>query len=111
MVNCFVACSLILASILKTGKRYVAEEEEEEFMWHCREFFLGYTCAPRPPPSGPSPLVPGDCSAFPAVASAQEAARLCQSARSSSTGRTAARGSGAGPSTCSRLGCPASWHS
>mmetsp|Transcript_17447 Transcript_17447/g.41722 ORF Transcript_17447/g.41722 Transcript_17447/m.41722 type:complete len:342 (-) Transcript_17447:138-1163(-) len=49
MVNCFVACSLILASILKTGKRYVSEEEEADFIWRCRAFNLNYVPGSRPP--------------------------------------------------------------
>jgi calcium release-activated calcium channel protein 1 len=34
------ACGLIHASILKMGRSYVTEEEEAEFIHHCRDFAL-----------------------------------------------------------------------
>lgn len=33
-------CGLIHAAVMKTGKMYVAESEEAEFMKRCREFAL-----------------------------------------------------------------------
>ena len=33
-------CGLIHASILKMGRSYVTEEEEAEFIHHCRDFAL-----------------------------------------------------------------------
>ncbi len=33
-------CGLIHASILKMGRTYVTEEEEAEFIHHCRDFAL-----------------------------------------------------------------------
>ena len=33
-------CGLIHASILKMGRTYVTEEEEAEFIHHCRTFAL-----------------------------------------------------------------------
>lgn len=39
---CVIICSLMLVSVFKTGKRYVSDEEEAEFMARCREFIKGY---------------------------------------------------------------------
>ncbi|KAG2487571.1 hypothetical protein HYH03_013850 [Edaphochlamys debaryana] len=44
-----VLCSLMLASILRTGKNYVSEEEEAEFMHRCQVFVSSYTLGARPP--------------------------------------------------------------
>ena len=49
MVNAMVTSSLMLASILKNGKTYVAEEEEAEFMARCRSFSVHYKPGDRPP--------------------------------------------------------------
>ncbi|CAL8469231.1 g8772 [Coccomyxa elongata] len=43
------ACGLIHASILKMGRSYVTEEEEAEFIHHCRDFALRYKPGDRPP--------------------------------------------------------------
>ncbi len=37
-------CGLIHASILKMGRSYVTEEEEAEFIHHCRDFALRQAC-------------------------------------------------------------------
>ncbi|CAL5229850.1 g13259 [Coccomyxa viridis] len=42
-------CGLIHASILKMGRSYVTEEEEAEFIHHCRDFALRYKSGDRPP--------------------------------------------------------------
>ncbi|CAK0784312.1 hypothetical protein CVIRNUC_007516 [Coccomyxa viridis] len=42
-------CGLIHASILKMGRSYVTEEEEAEFIHHCRAFALRYKPGDRPP--------------------------------------------------------------
>ena len=39
-VNAMSTCGLIHAALMKTGKMYVAESEEAEFMKRCREFAL-----------------------------------------------------------------------
>ena len=39
-VNSMSLCGLIHAAVMKTGKMYVAESEEAEFMKRCREFAL-----------------------------------------------------------------------
>lgn len=49
MVNSMVQCNLILAAILKNGKTYVSEAEEEEFMFRCRVYAFYYTPGSRPP--------------------------------------------------------------
>eukprot|EP00877_Chromochloris_zofingiensis_P003468 jgi/Chrzof1/13121/Cz07g20190.t1 len=46
---CIVICTLMLASITKTGQNYVSEEEEAEFMDKARNFALKYTPGDRPP--------------------------------------------------------------
>lgn len=46
------ACGLIHASILKMGRSYVTEEEEAEFIHHCRDFALRWV------PSKTLPLHP-----------------------------------------------------
>ncbi len=38
--NSMSLCGLIHAAVMKTGKMYVAESEEAEFMKRCREFAL-----------------------------------------------------------------------
>ena len=48
-VNAMSTCGLIHAALMKTGKLYVAESEEAEFMKRCREFAL--QCASAHPPS------------------------------------------------------------
>jgi hypothetical protein len=42
---CVIICSLMLVSVFKTGKRYVSDEEEAEFMARCRDFITDYRCA------------------------------------------------------------------
>lgn len=42
MVISMVTCSLMHASILKTGKRYVSEEDEADFIFRCRQYAKGY---------------------------------------------------------------------
>ena len=49
MVNSMVQCNLILAAILKNGKTYVSEAEEEEFMFRCRQYSFHYMPGCRPP--------------------------------------------------------------
>ena len=49
MVNSMVQCNLILAAILKNGKTYVSEAEEEEFMFRCRNYSFHYMPGCRPP--------------------------------------------------------------
>ncbi len=39
-INSMSLCGLIHAAVMKTGKMYVAESEEAEFMKRCREFAL-----------------------------------------------------------------------
>lgn len=39
---CVIICSLMLVSVFKTGKRYVLDEEEAEFMARCRDFIRDY---------------------------------------------------------------------
>lgn len=39
---CVIICSLMLVSVFKTGKRYVADEEEAEFMAQCWQFVQDY---------------------------------------------------------------------
>ena len=39
-VNSMSTCGLVHAALMKTGKMYVAESEEAEFMKRCREFAL-----------------------------------------------------------------------
>jgi hypothetical protein len=34
----------MLVSVFKTGKRYVSDEEEAEFMARCRDFIKSYRC-------------------------------------------------------------------
>lgn len=34
----------MLVSVFKTGKRYVSDEDESEFMARCRDFILSYRC-------------------------------------------------------------------
>jgi hypothetical protein len=41
---CVIICSLMLVSVFKTGKRYVSDEEEAEFMARCRDFIRDYRC-------------------------------------------------------------------
>jgi hypothetical protein len=40
--TCVVICTLMLASIFKTGQNYMSEEEEAEFMDKCRNYALTY---------------------------------------------------------------------
>ncbi|GMH34123.1 hypothetical protein BSKO_01957 [Bryopsis sp. KO-2023] len=49
MINSMVTCSLMHASILKTGRRYVSEEDEAEFIFHSRQYAKGYRFGERPP--------------------------------------------------------------
>ena len=49
MVNSMVQCNLILAAILKNGKTYVSEAEEEEFMFRCCKYAYHYEHGCRPP--------------------------------------------------------------
>lgn len=49
MVNSMVQCNMILAAILKNGKTYVSEAEEEEFMFRCRVYAFYYMPGSRPP--------------------------------------------------------------
>lgn len=42
MVNSMVTCSFMHASILKTGKRYVSEVDEANFIFRCRDFAKNY---------------------------------------------------------------------
>ncbi len=39
---CVIICSLMLVSVFKTGKRYVSDEEEAEFMARCWQFIREY---------------------------------------------------------------------
>lgn len=39
---CVIICSLMLVSVFKTGKRYVSDEEEAQFMALCRDFIQHY---------------------------------------------------------------------
>ena len=43
-INCMSVCGLVHAAIMKTGKLYVAEAEEAEFLGRARRFAL--QCAP-----------------------------------------------------------------
>ena len=43
-INCMSVCGLVHAAIMKTGKLYVAEAEEAEFLRRARHFAL--QCAP-----------------------------------------------------------------
>lgn len=49
MLNSMVTCNLILAAILKNGKTYVSEAEEEEFIFRCRKYAYYYSAGNRPP--------------------------------------------------------------
>ena len=49
MVNAMVTTSLMHASILKTGKNFVSEEDEADFIFRCRQFAKEYRLADRPP--------------------------------------------------------------
>ncbi|CAD7703857.1 unnamed protein product [Ostreobium quekettii] len=49
MVNAMVTTSLMHASILKTGKNFVSEEDEAEFIFRCRQFARDYRIGDRPP--------------------------------------------------------------
>eukprot|EP00873_Tetraselmis_striata_P020878 jgi/Tetstr1/441142/TSEL_029403.t1 len=51
-VNAFVACSLVHASILKSGKKYVSEGQEADFIWKCHQYTAHYTPDMRPPMPG-----------------------------------------------------------
>lgn len=42
MVNSMMTCSFMHASILKTGKLFVSEEDEANFIFKCREFAINY---------------------------------------------------------------------
>lgn len=46
---CVIICSLMLVSVFKTGKKYVSDEEEAEFMARCRDFIRDYRPGDRPP--------------------------------------------------------------
>ncbi|KAI3435756.1 hypothetical protein D9Q98_001814 [Chlorella vulgaris] len=47
--NAMVICSLIHASILRTGRSYVSSQEEADFMARARHFAAGYQPGDRPP--------------------------------------------------------------
>lgn len=47
-MNAMSTCGLIHAALMKTGKMYVAESEEAEFMKRCHEFALQCVLALRP---------------------------------------------------------------
>ncbi|CAD7700088.1 unnamed protein product [Ostreobium quekettii] len=49
MINAMVTTSLMHASILKTGKNFVSEEDEAEFIFRCRKFAKDYRMGDRPP--------------------------------------------------------------
>eukprot|EP00210_Caulerpa_lentillifera_P002186 g2100.t1 len=49
MVNSMVTCSFMHASILKTGRKYVSEADEANFMFRCRHFARNYEMGCRPP--------------------------------------------------------------
>ena len=49
MVNSMVQCNLILAAILKNGKEYVSEAEEEEFIFRCCKYASLFEHGKRPP--------------------------------------------------------------
>lgn len=49
MINSMVTTSLMHASILKTGKNFVSEEDEAEFIFRCRQFAKEYRLGDRPP--------------------------------------------------------------
>ena len=53
-INCMSTCGLIHAAVMKTGKMYVAEGEEAEFMRACRRFALrcAAACLCLCPPHG-----------------------------------------------------------
>lgn len=44
-----IICTLMLVSIIKTGQRYMSDEEEAEFMARAREFAASYRPGLRPP--------------------------------------------------------------
>jgi hypothetical protein len=48
-VNAMMMCGLIHASILKSGRAYVTEEEEADYIFRCREFALCFRPGDRPP--------------------------------------------------------------
>ncbi|CAL8469232.1 g8773 [Coccomyxa elongata] len=48
-INSMSLCGLIHAAVMKTGKMYVAEAEEAEFMRRCRAFALQYQKGDKPP--------------------------------------------------------------
>ncbi|PRW59460.1 Calcium release-activated calcium channel isoform A [Chlorella sorokiniana] len=47
--NAMVLCSLIHASILKSGRQYVSSQEEAEFMARARQFAASFRLGDRPP--------------------------------------------------------------
>mmetsp|Transcript_43813 Transcript_43813/g.78298 ORF Transcript_43813/g.78298 Transcript_43813/m.78298 type:complete len:384 (-) Transcript_43813:112-1263(-) len=49
MVNAFVSCSLVHASILKSGKKYVSEAQEADFIWKCHQYEAHYDPDRSPP--------------------------------------------------------------
>jgi len=44
-----VMCSLMLATLQRIAKQHVSEEEEAEFMYHCKLFLEKYKVGDRPP--------------------------------------------------------------
>ncbi|CAI7917387.1 unnamed protein product [Closterium sp. NIES-54] len=49
MIVSMVTCALLLGSILKVGKTFVSEREEQEFMAACLRFCALYQRGDRPP--------------------------------------------------------------
>ena len=47
-INSMSVCGLIHAAVMKTGKLYVAESEEAEFMRLCRQFALRWATPSYP---------------------------------------------------------------
>jgi hypothetical protein len=43
--SCVIICTLMLASIFKTGQDYISVAEEAEFMDRCRQFATHYRWA------------------------------------------------------------------
>ena len=54
---CVIVCTLMLASIYKTGQGYMSEEEEAEFMARADAFVRNYRPGDRPPAANRLPLV------------------------------------------------------
>eukprot|EP00850_Spirogloea_muscicola_P013844 SM000096S24873 [mRNA] locus=s96:211191:213321:- [translate_table: standard] len=49
MAVSLVTCALVLGSILKSGRKYVGEAAEEEFMFRCHQFCETFRAGDRPP--------------------------------------------------------------